>query len=75
MTAKDVLVKYSISAEELLQIRAMYNGTSMTSAIKDIDKLPAAAHGPVSHVESLSNRNRAMTLFMMLSDGELAAIL
>ena len=74
MTAKQVLDKYRISDEELLQIQAMHNGTSMVSDNKDIGQLPEARPGPVSHVESLSERDRAMGLYLILTNEELAAI-
>ena len=74
MRAKDIMNKYSISDEELLQIRAMYNGTSMVCDSKHIEMMPAAKHGPVSHVESFSGRNRATTFFLMLPSEELAVL-
>ena len=74
MTDTQVIKKDGISDEELLQIRAMYNGTSMVSDRKHIEMLPAAERGPVSHVESFSERNRAMTLFLMLPSEELAVL-
>ena len=76
MTAKDVLDKYLISDEELLHIKAMFNGTTMHCKNEDIEKMSAARRGPVAHVESFSDKvhNRAMTLFLVLTNEELAAI-
>ena len=74
MTDTQVIKKYGISDEDLLQIRAMWNGTSMVCDSKHIERMPAAERGPVSHVESFSERDRAMTLFMMLSSEELAVL-
>ena len=70
MTAKDIMDKYRISDEELLHVRAMFNGTTMHSSREDIEQLQGATHGPVAHVESFSDKthNRAMTLFLMLSE-------
>lgn len=76
MKAKNVLDKYRISDEELLHIKAMFNGTTMHCKNEDLDKMPAARRGPVAHHESFDDKvhNRAMTLFMMLPNKELAAI-
>ena len=74
MTAKDIMDKYSISDEELLQIQAMHNGTTMVSDSKDIEQLPAAERGPVSHVESFGERDRAMGLYLKLTNEELAVL-
>ena len=76
MTDTQVIRKYGISDEELLHLRAMYNGTTMHSSRENIEQLPPATHGPVSHVESFSDKahNRAMTLFMMLPSDELALL-
>ena len=76
MVAKDVMNKYPISDEELLHLRAMYNGTTMHSSPENIERLPGATQGPVAHVESLSDEshNRAMTLFLMLPNEELALL-
>ena len=76
MTTKDVMNKYSISDEELLHIRAMFNGTTMRCNSEHIDQLPGATHGPVAHVESFSDKthNRAMTLFLMLPGEELSLL-
>ena len=54
MTVKDVMNKYRISDEELLHLRAMFNGTTMHSSREDIEQLPAATQGPVAHVESFN---------------------
>ena len=76
MTDTQIIQKYGISDEELLHLRAMYNGTTMHSSRKDIEKLPPATQGPVAHVESFNDKahNRAMTLFMMLPGDELALL-
>lgn len=76
MTAKDVLDKHRISDEELLHIKAMFNGTTMHCKNEDLDRMLAARRGPVAHYESFSDKvhNRAMTLFMFLPNEELAAI-
>ena len=76
MTVKDVMNKYRISDEELLHLRAMFNGTTMHSSREDIEQLPAATQGPVAHVESFSDKthNRAMTLFLMLPSEELGLL-
>ena len=68
--------KYSISDEELLHIKAMYNGTTIHCDSKHLEQLQGATRGPVAHVESFSDKthNRAMTLFLGLSSEELAAI-
>ena len=76
MTAKDILNKYRISDEELLHLRAMFNGTTIHSDSKHLEHMPGATRGPVAHVESFSDksRNRATTLFFKLSDEELAVL-
>ena len=76
MTDTQIIQKYGISDEELLHLRAMYNGTTMHSSQQNIEKLPPATRGPVAHVESFSDEshNRAMTLFMMLPSEELALL-
>lgn len=76
MMVKDIMDKYRISDEELLHLRAMYNGTTMHSSREHIEELPAATQGPVAHVESFSDKthNRAMTLFLMLPSEELALL-
>ena len=73
MMVKDIMDKYRISDEELLHLRAMYNGTTMHSSREHIEKLPGATRGPVAHVESFGDKthNRAMTLFLMLPSEEL----
>ena len=76
MKTKDVLDKYRISDEELLHIKAMFNGTTIHCKNEDLEKIPAARRGPVAHHESFNDKvhNRAMTLFIGLSNEELAAI-
>lgn len=76
MTAKTVLDKYGISDEELLHIKAMFNGTTIGCKSEDLDEMPAATRGPVAHYESFDDKvhNRAMTLYLMLTNEELAAI-
>ena len=76
MTVKDIMDKYRISDEELLHVRAMFNGTTMHSSREDIERMPGATQGPVAHVESFSDKahNRAMTLFLMLPSEELALL-
>ena len=76
MTDNQIIQKYGISDEELLHLRAMFNGTTMHSSQQNIEKLPLATHGPVAHVESFSDKahNRAMTLFLMLPNEELALL-
>ena len=76
MTAKDIMNKYRISDEELLHLRAMFNGTTMHSSQQDIEQLPGATRGPVAHVESFGDKthNRAMTLFLMLPSEELSLL-
>ena len=73
MTTKDVMNKYRISDEELLHIKAMFNGTTIHCDQKHIEQIQGATRGPVAHVESFSDKthNRAMTLFMMLPGEEL----
>ena len=77
MRAKDVLDKYRISDEELLHIKAMFNGTTMHCKNEDIEKMSAASRGPVAHSESFDDKvhNRVMTLFMVLTNEELGAII
>ena len=76
MTAKDILNKYRISDEELLHLRAMFNGTTIHCDSKYIEQMDGATQGPVAHVESFSDKthNRAMTLFLMLPGDELALL-
>ena len=76
MTDTQVIQKYSISDEELLHLRAMYNGTTIHCDSKHIEQLQGATHGPVAYVESFSDKahNRAMTLFLMLPSEELALL-
>lgn len=76
MTAKDVMNKYRISDEELLHLRAMFNGTTIHCDRVHIEQIQGATHGPVAHVESFSDKthNRAMTLFMMLPSDELSLL-
>ena len=76
MTQKDIMNKYSISDEELLRIRAMFNGTTIHCDREHIEQIEGATHGPVAHVESFSDKthNRAMTLFMMLPSEELSLL-
>ncbi len=76
MTAKNVLDKYRINDQELLHIKAMFNGTVMGCKNEDLDRMPAARRGPVAHYESFDDKvhNRAMTLFLVLTNEELAAI-
>ena len=76
MTAKDIMNKYSISDEELLHIRAMFNGTTIHCDSEHLEQLQGATRGPVAHVESFSDKthNRAMTLFMMLPSEELSLL-
>ena len=76
MTAKDILNKYRISDEELLHLRAMFNGTTIHCDSEHLEHLQGATRGPVAHVESFSDKthNRAMTLFLMLPSEELALL-
>lgn len=76
MTVKDIMNKYRISDEELLRLRAMFNGTTIHSSRENIERMPGATRGPVAHVESFSDKthNRAMTLFLMLPSEELALL-
>ena len=76
MTDTQIIQKYGISDEELLHLRAMYNGTTMHSSREDIENLPPATQGPVAYVESFNDKahNRAMTLFIMLPSDELALL-
>ena len=76
MTTKDVINKYSISDEEMLHIRAIFNGTTIHCDSEHIDQLPGATRGPVAHYESFDDKahNRAMTLFMMLPSEELSLL-
>lgn len=76
MTLKNIIEKYRISDEELLRLRAMFNGTTMHCDSKHINQLQGATHGPVAHVESFGDEshNRAMTLFLRLSSEELALL-
>ena len=56
MADTQIMQKYGISDEELLHLRAVFNGTTMHSRQQNIEKLPPATHGPVAHVESFSDK-------------------
>ena len=76
MTDIQVIQKYGISDEDLLYIQAMYNGTILHSDNKDIETFSGVRPGPVAHIESFSDKsyNRAMTLFLILTNEELSVI-
>ena len=86
MTIDDVIQKYSMNIDDVLNVRAIYNGTITIAPdehLGDVHRMePPDAPWPKPtrcnvHFKSVDDEdyNRAMTLFLFLSTEELRTIL